>query len=95
MSEAMKALGFVLDAAKRKKEGKPSPMATCPNCGEPLIATFKFRGKEFICIECRKLWEFLEPTPVESTPDLDARYKELRAKWEDENSESAPTQDLQ
>ena len=82
MSEMIKAFDLARDAVKREKEGKPAPMATCPACGEPLIATFKFRGKEFVCVECHKLWGFVDPTPVESTPELDARYQELKAKWD-------------
>ena len=81
MSEQLKAFGLALDMMKRKKEGKPAPMATCPSCGEPLIMTFKFPGKEFICVECRRLWGFVEPTPVEKTPELETRYQELKAKW--------------
>ena len=84
MSEKLKAFEMVLDRAKRKSEGKASPIATCPKCKEPLIMTLKFRGKEFICVECRSLWGFVEPIPAEETPELMTRLKELRAKWEAE-----------
>jgi hypothetical protein len=48
--------------------------------------TFKFPGKEFVCVECRRTWGFVEPTPVEKTPELEARYQELKAKWGHEQS---------
>jgi len=88
MSEKVKALGMALDLMKRKREGKPAPMATCPSCGEPLISTLRFRGYEFICVVCRRHWGFVEPTPAEATPELDARYQELKAQWDAEIKES-------
>ena len=86
MSEKVKAIALALDSISRMKEGRPAPMATCPSCGEPLIMTLKFPGKEFVCVGCRRTWGFLDPTPVESTPELDARYQELKAKWDNEQS---------
>ena len=84
MSEKVKALGLALDAAARQREGRAAPIATCPACGEPLVLTLKFRGKEFICIECRRLWGFVDPMPKEETPELLARLAELKARWEAE-----------
>jgi len=81
MSGKIKAIALALDAVARKQQGKPAPMATCPHCREPLIGTFQFRGKEFICMGCRRLWGFVEPIPAEATPELEARYLELKAKW--------------
>jgi hypothetical protein len=86
MSEKVKALEMAFDAVTRKREGKEPPVATCPSCSEPLIMTLKFRGKEFICVACRRLWGFVEPTPAESTPELLARLEELRAQWRAEQS---------
>lgn len=86
MSEKVKALGLVLDTMKRKREGIEPPIATCPSCSEPLIGTLKFRGKEFICVACRRLWGFVEPTPAESTPELLARLGELQTQWDAEQS---------
>ena len=83
-SDEVKALGMVLDMQERKKSGKPAPMATCPRCDEPLISTIKFRGKEFICVACRRLWEFLQPKAAEVTPELQTRYDELKAQWDKE-----------
>lgn len=84
MADEVKALGMALDMIDRQKTGKPAPMATCPRCDEPLIATVKFRGKEFVCVACKALWEFLQPKAVEATPELHARYDELKAQWDDE-----------
>ena len=84
MSDKIKALGMVIESIKRREEGKPAPMATCPSCKEPLVMTFKFPGKEFICVKCRKLWGFLDPTPAEATPELIARHDELEVRWRKE-----------
>ena len=85
MDDKAKALEMALDMADRKKNNRPSPWATCPACDEPLISTLKFPKKEFICVVCRRTWSFLEPKPVEATPELEARYKVLKAKWDVEN----------
>ena len=90
MSDRTKAFAMVLDAIARKQQGKPAPMATCPRCREPLIFTFRFQGKEFICMGCGRLWGFVEPIPAESTPELEARYRELKAKWDKEPRGTAP-----
>ena len=84
MSEKVRALEMAFDAMARKREGKEPPIATCPSCSEPLIGTFKFPGKEFICVVCRRLWGFVEPTPAETTPELLARLEELRKQWKAE-----------
>lgn len=90
MSEKVKALGMVLDGMARKKAGRKPPMATCPAhyCGEPLVSTLRFRGYEFICVVCKRHWGFVDPTPAESTPELKARYEELKAQWDAEIKES-------
>ncbi len=87
MSEKAKALGMTLDAMARKREGKKAPVATCPMCGEPLVMTFKFPGKEFVCVECGRLWGFVDPVPKEETPELLTRIAELKAKWNAEQEE--------
>lgn len=84
MSEKVKALELAFDAVARKQEGKRPPVATCPACGEPLVLTLKFPEKEFICVECRGLWGFVDPVPIEETPELLARLAELKAKWKAE-----------
>ena len=89
MSDEIKAFVMVLAAIARKQQGKPAPMATCPNCREPLIGTLRFRGKEFVCVGCGRLWGFVDPIPTESTPELEARYRELKAKWDKEPTGAA------
>jgi len=79
--EKIKALGMALGSNSSEKWGGKPPMATCPNCGEPLIATFHFPGYEFICASCKRMWGFVDPVPVESTPELEARHSELKAQW--------------
>jgi hypothetical protein len=62
------------------------PMAVCPVDREPLIATLAFPKKEFICICCGRLYEFMfqnGPAAADPTPELDARYAELKAEWDE------------
>lgn len=61
---------------------KEPPMACCPNDGEPLISTFRFPGAEFVCMVCGDHLGFLAPTPKPVTPELEARQKELQAKFD-------------
>lgn len=64
-------------------------MACCPYCFVsrdggplvPLICTFAFSGSEFYCLDCGGCFGWLEPHGAESTPELDARYEELEAEW--------------
>lgn len=51
-------------------------------CGEPLVSTFAFSKKEFICVRCGSLYELLQPQGADETPELLARMEELRAEWE-------------
>lgn len=63
--------------------------ACCPNCGEPLIPTIAWRKKEFICICCGRLWEFLQPVGKHG-PEIEARYDELKAEWDEHASGIMP-----
>lgn len=54
-------------------------MATCPVDDEPLVMTFEVKFKEFICMVCGTYYEFLSPKPATETPELNARYAELKA----------------
>lgn len=58
------------------------PMATCPADGSPLIGTFERRGAEFLCMECGTYLGFLAPEPATVTPELEARYAELKAAFD-------------
>lgn len=66
---------------------KNPPVACCPDCEEPLVMTMEFRGAEFICMVCRRLFGFLSPTPKDETPELRARYDELKAQYDAERAE--------
>lgn len=59
-----------------------SRLACCRGCGEPLIMTFAWSRYEFYCVNCGAHLGFLEPQAKEPTPELDARYEELKAEWE-------------
>ena len=59
-----------------------SRYALCRSCDAPLISTFHWRGKEFYCLECGRLHEWLEPESAEAdTPEIKARYEALHAEW--------------
>lgn len=47
-------------------------------CGEPLVMTFLYRGKEFYCIQCGRTYAYLSPVAAEETPERLARMQELR-----------------
>lgn len=66
---------------------KEPPMAMCHDCPEPLVSTFEFKYKEFLCMSCRRLYEFLSPRAAESTPELEARQKVLQAQYDAEREE--------
>jgi hypothetical protein len=70
-----------LDTAARLIGGE-RPMACCPRDDEPLVSTLEFPGAEFICVVCGTKYGFLAPTPRPSTPELWARYEELKEQWD-------------
>jgi hypothetical protein len=71
-----------LDLLGRKREGRTQPYACCPRDGEPLIATMMRVGAEFVCLVCGTWYGFLSPTAKDPTPELDARYAEIKARWD-------------
>lgn len=82
MSEMVKALGMALGGNDPKKWGGKPPLATCTRCSEPLIPTCHWRRYEFVCVCCGTHLGFVEPTPVEETPENRARYEALQAEWD-------------
>lgn len=60
----------------------PPPTACCPVDGEPLMSTFEYVKYEFCCLVCGRLYGFLSPQGKPTTPELDARHDELRARWD-------------
>jgi hypothetical protein len=77
----------MLDAAKGLDliGRKERPMACCPRCEEatPLVSTMAFRYFEFYCLECGGHFGFLEPRPVDVTPELTALEQRLHAEWDE------------
>ena len=60
-----------------------APLATCPRCSAPLIATFAFAKYEFYCLDCGNHLGFFGPRAAEPTPELDARYEGYLAEWQE------------
>lgn len=61
------------------------PMAVCPYCGDPLVSTFEFKFKEWICMGCDRLLEWLSARDGGiATPEMIARYETHRAKYDSE-----------
>ena len=56
-------------------------VALCPSCKDVLVATLAWRGKEFVCLSCGSLWEYLEPVAGDETPERLARMEEAKAEW--------------
>lgn len=50
-------------------------------CGEPLVCTFHFYKKEFVCVRCGRTYEFFGPSPADETPKLLARMEENEKLW--------------
>jgi hypothetical protein len=64
-----------------------APTAVCRVDGEPLVSTLAFYQAEFVCVVCGRTYGFLEPDGADNTPELQARYEELRARWQTEHAE--------
>lgn len=56
---------------------KPQYISVC-HCGAPLVGTFLFRGKEWICLECGNLYEFFGPDRKPYTDELAETQAALR-----------------
>lgn len=63
-----------------------APLAGCPGCHAPLIATMVYPGYEFICLECGRRCAFLSPVRLEHTPENDEWYERLQAEWDEHQS---------
>ncbi len=72
MSQLVKALELALHKG-------PPRVAMCPVCpDEPLVLTFDQPGAEFHCLACRGWFSFVDPRPVEQTPELLRRVEAAR-----------------
>lgn len=60
---------------------KTPPIALCHACDEPLVSTMEFPGKEWICVVCRRTYEYFGAKQGESTPELMDRHNELRDQY--------------
>ena len=59
-----------------------SHIAMCSACHEePLVMTFFFRGKEFICLKCGRLYEFFGPEAANETKTRLAKMESRKAEW--------------
>lgn len=56
-------------------------VALCPKCRDVLVSTFAWCGKEFVCLSCGSLWEWLQPVAGDETPERLARIEESKAEW--------------
>lgn len=69
-----------------------TPVACCPNDGEPLVATFEYRGAEFVCMECRRTFGYFDPVPAEPNTERIGRQQELDARYREEYAERHPNE---
>jgi predicted RNA-binding Zn-ribbon protein involved in translation (DUF1610 family) len=81
-SEMVDALSMALNPERTK--GK---IAGCTSCKAPLIATMKYPGAEFYCIECGKHLSYVSPTPLEPTEENAARLLVLEAEWKEHHDD--------
>lgn len=63
--------------------GEPVPTAGCPRDRTPLIATIAFPKAEFYCLECGGHFGFLDPVPLEPTPEINKQMEALQAEWDE------------
>lgn len=70
------ALALALGQNDPEKFGGKPPIACCPDCSEPLVATMLFPKYEFICAGgCGRLWTFVDPVPKTETKELRERLE--------------------
>jgi hypothetical protein len=58
------------------------PIAVCKKDGEPVMATFRYPGAEFVCMVCGSLYGYFEVDSAVDTPELAARHDELKARFD-------------
>lgn len=64
--------------------GDQRPFACCPHDGDVLVMTFVRRGKEFVCMTCRRWFEWLERSPQPWTAERQERKAETLAQYRSE-----------
>jgi len=59
-------------------------ISVCPYCqNEPLVGTFAFRGKEYICLGCGMTFTFFGPPSHEATKELASKRRDRDEEWDD------------
>ncbi len=56
-------------------------ISVCKNCGKPLIWTFAFAYKEYLCLNCGGREGALGTDEVEETPELKYTLKLYQKMW--------------
>ena len=84
---AVRALDAIVDRDARAAAGKPQSTAACRSCYDlgyivPLVATLLFDRAAFYCVECGDRLGWLDPLPVEPSPELDDRLAGLVAEFD-------------
>jgi hypothetical protein len=59
-------------------------VAMCTVCkNEPLVCTFVFKKKEFICLGCGRTFEFFGPASADETPELLEKMHSREKAWKE------------
>lgn len=54
----------------------------CTDPPTPLMATFHWKGYEWLCLSCGGLKTFFGASSADAVPELQERYDALRAEWQ-------------
>lgn len=60
-----------------------SKVAMCHRCKEPLVFTYAFSGKEFVCVKCGRTYTYFGPDGADETPELLARIEANNKRWKE------------
>lgn len=71
-------LGEVLKIISKRKE--KLKINVC-SCGSPLVFTFAFAYKEYLCLECGNTYGMMGVRSVEATPELKHKKKLYEKLW--------------
>jgi hypothetical protein len=70
-----------------------STIKVCPSDGEPVVFTFEYPGKEYLCVACGWLGGIFGPREAQATEDLVARRDQVLADYEESRGLTPPDQD--
>ena len=71
-------LGEVLKTISKRRE--KLEINVC-SCGSPLVYTFAFAYKEYLCLECGNTYGMMGVDSVEATPELKHKQKLYKKLW--------------